>query len=137
MKSASRRAIERLHARDMRASAAGDFATLRSLVDDDAVMLPPGGAVHRGAKDLDLAFERMRNAPASHRVLEYRMEFEEVKIFGSYAVEWGVIRGTTRDMKTGQINKSEYHVMRVLRRRNGRWKVYRSIWAPRGGPTEG
>jgi uncharacterized protein (TIGR02246 family) len=131
MKSAARKAIERLHRRDMRASAAGDFAALRALVDDNAVMLPPGGAPQRGAKDFDAAFERMSNSPRTHEVIEYRLEFEEVKIFGNYAVEWGAIRGATRELATGRVNQSEYHVMRVLRRQsNGSWKVYRSIWAP-------
>jgi ketosteroid isomerase-like protein len=134
MKSAARKAIERLHRRDMRASAAGDYAALRALVDDKAVMFPPGGAPQRGAKDFDAAFERMNNSPRTHEVLEYRLDFEEVKIFGNYAVEWGAIRGATREIATGRVNQSEYHVMRVLRRQsNGSWKVYRSIWAPAGG----
>jgi len=136
MKSAARKAIERLHRRDMRASAAGDFAALRALVDDNAVMLPPGGAPQRGAKDFDAAFERMNNSPRTHEVIEYRLEFEEVKIFGNYAVEWGAIRGATREIATGRVNQSEYHVMRVLRRQsNGSWKIYRSIWAPGAGET--
>jgi len=138
VKGAARRAIERLHRRDMRASKDGDFETLRSLVDDEAVMFPPGAAAQRGAKDFDAAFTRMRSAPKTHEVLEYRMEFEEVKIFGNYAIEWGAIRGATRDLTTGRINQSEYHVMRVLRRHsNGRWKVYRSIWTPSGGTGSG
>jgi uncharacterized protein (TIGR02246 family) len=135
MKSAARKAIERLHRRDMRASAAGDFAALRALVDDNAVMLPPGGAPQRGAKDFDAAFERLNNSPRTHEVIEYRLEFEEVKIFGNYAVEWGAIRGATRELATGRVHQSEYHVMRVLRRQsNGSWKIYRSIWAPGAGP---
>ncbi len=136
MKSAARKAIERLHRRDMRASAAGDFAALRALVDDNAVMLPPGGAPQRGAKDFDAAFERMNSSPRTHEVIDYRLEFEEVKIFGNYAVEWGAIRGATREIATGRVNQSEYHVMRVLRRQsNGSWKIYRSIWAPGAGPA--
>jgi ketosteroid isomerase-like protein len=134
VKGAARRAIERLHRRDMRASKAGDFETLRSLVDDEAVMFPPGAAAQRGAKDFDAAFARMCSSPKTQEVLEYRMEFEEVKIFGNFAIEWGAIRGATRDLATGRISRSEYHLMRVLRRQpNGRWKVYRSIWAPSGG----
>jgi uncharacterized protein (TIGR02246 family) len=134
VKSAARKAIERLHRRDMRASAAGDFAALRALVDDNAVMLPPGGAPQRGAKDFDTAFERMSNSPQTHEVIEYRLEFEEVKIFGNYAVEWGAIRGATREIASGRVNQSEYHVMRVLRRQpNGSWKIWRSIWAPAAG----
>lgn len=138
VKSAARRAIERMHRRDMRASAAGDFETLRALVDDNAVMFPPGGAVQRGAKDFDAAFGRMSAAPRTHEVIDYRLEFEDVKIFGNYAVEWGAIRGATREIASGRVVQSEYHVMRVLRRqRNGSWKVYRSIWAPRGDASAG
>ncbi len=137
MKTAARKAIERLHRRDMLASAAGDFTALRALVDDDAVMLPPGGAPQRGIKEIDAAFERTNGAPETHEVIDYKLEFEEVKIFGNYAVEWGAIRGTTREITSGRIVNSEYHVMRVLRRqRNGTWKVYRSIWAPRAESSE-
>jgi uncharacterized protein (TIGR02246 family) len=131
-------AIQRLHRRDMRASADGDFRALRALVDDDAVMFPPGGPPQRGAKEFDAAFERMAAAPRTHEVVHYRLEFEDVKVFGNYAVEWGAIRGATREISSGRIIESEYHVMRVLRRqRNGSWKVYRSIWAPRGAPPIG
>jgi ketosteroid isomerase-like protein len=134
VKSAARKAIERLHRRDMRASAAGDFAALRALVDDNAVMLPPGGAPPGGAKDFDAGFERVCNTPQTPEVIEYRLEFEEVKIFGNYAVEWGAIRGATREIASGRVNQSEYHVMRVLRRQpNGSWKIWRSIWAPAAG----
>lgn len=129
----SLKAIENLHRRDMRASASGDFAALRRLVDDDAIMFPPGQAVQRGAKEFDSSFARMDTASKTHEVLEYRLEFEEVKVFGNYAVEWGAIRGATREVSTGRVSRSEYHVMRVLRRQlNGSWKVWRSIWAPRG-----
>ncbi|MGQ0383404.1 MAG: YybH family protein [Gammaproteobacteria bacterium] len=132
------KAIERLHRRDMRASAAGDFRALRALVDDEAIMFPPGGAPQRGAKEFDAAFERMAGAPKTHEVISYRLEFEDVKVFGRFAVEWGAIRGATRETATGRIVESEYHVMRVLRRqKNGSWKVYRSIWAPRGAPAAG
>ncbi|HEY7753101.1 MAG TPA: nuclear transport factor 2 family protein [Steroidobacteraceae bacterium] len=132
------RAIERLHRRDMRASASGDFRALRALVDDDAVMFPPGGPPQRGAKEFDAAFERMASGPKTHEVVHYRLEFEEVMVFGRYAVEWGAIRGATREIGTGRVIESEYHVMRVLRRqKNGSWKVYRSIWAPRGAPPIG
>lgn len=138
MKKSSLRAIARLHRRDMRASAAGDFRALRALVDDEAVMFPPGGAPQRGAKEFDVAFERMAAAPKTHEVVSYRLDFEEVKVFGNYAVEWGAIRGATREIATGRIVESEYHVMRVLRRqKNGSWKVYRSIWAPRVAPPPG
>ena len=128
-----RRAIDDLHRRDMQAATAGDFAVLRSLVDDDAVIMPPGGKVQRGATELNASFEKMKNAPRTHEVLEYRLEFEEIHVLGDLAVEWGVIRGAMKEIATGQTSASVYHVMRILKRQtNGGWKVYRSIWAPAG-----
>lgn len=127
------RAIDELHRRDMQAAVAGDFDALRSLIDDEAVMLPPGGKLQRGAAELDASFAKMRSAPRTHEVLEYNLEFEEVQVFGDLAVEWGSIQGTTKEIATGQTTQSRYHVMRMLRRQsNGDWKVYRSIWAPAG-----
>jgi len=132
-KRSARQAIEQLHRRDAKASASGDFAALRALVDNDAVMLPPGGPPQRGAKDFDAAYERMNSGPKTHEVIEYRLDFEEVKVFGGYAVEWGAIHGATREISTGRVIQSAYHVMRMLRRqRNGSWKVWRSIWTPSG-----
>jgi uncharacterized protein (TIGR02246 family) len=132
-KRSARQSIEQLHRRDAKASASGDFAALRALVDNDAVMLPPGGPPQRGAKDFDAAYERMNSGPKTHEVVEYRLDFEEVKVFGGYAVEWGAIHGATRELSTGRVIQSAYHVMRMLRRqRNGSWKVWRSIWTPSG-----
>ena len=60
VKSAARRAIERLHRRDMQASKDGDFETLRSLVDDEAVMFPPAGAPQRQGR-LERENARLKN----------------------------------------------------------------------------
>jgi uncharacterized protein (TIGR02246 family) len=126
-------ALEALHRRDMAAAKAGDFAALRSIIDDDAVMMAPGGKVQRGRAELDAAFAAMSKAPRTHEVLEYVLDFDEVTIAGDLAFEWGCIRGSMKELATGKVTRSEYHVMRVLRRQaDGAWKVYRSIWAPRG-----
>lgn len=125
------KAIEALHQQDIRAALEGNFRLLRSLVDDDAVLLPPGGPIRRGREELDAAFSEMQSTPRTHQVIEYQMSFEEVQILGNVAIEWGAILGAMRDLATGEISRSRYHVMRVLKRqRNGGWKVYRSIWAP-------
>ncbi|HEV2764343.1 MAG TPA: DUF4440 domain-containing protein, partial [Pyrinomonadaceae bacterium] len=69
-------AIEELHQRDMRASKAGDFETLRSLMSDDAVMLPPGGRPVRGRAEIDAGMARMEQAMRAAEVLEYELDFE-------------------------------------------------------------
>ena len=123
------RAIEELHRRDMRASREGDFATLRSLMSDDAVVMPPGGRVTRGGAALDASFARMAEGMRQVEVLAYELDFEEVEVVGDYAFEWGAIRGAMRALPDGPVERSSYKVMRVLRREpGGAWKVHRTIW---------
>jgi uncharacterized protein (TIGR02246 family) len=121
--------IEDLHDADMHASKAGDFATLRSLMSDDAVVLPPGGRLIRGREALDSSFAAMSAAVSSTEVLEYRFDWQEVQVLGDYAFEWGYIHGKERDKASGAIRTELYHVMRILQRQiDGAWKVHRTIW---------
>ena len=122
-------AIEDLHRRDMEAARRGDFAALRGVVDDEAVMLAPGSQARRGRRELDAAFDAMSRSAKTHEVLQYDLAFEEVKVLGEYAWEWGSITGSMREVATGDISRSAFHVMRILRRQaDGSWRVYRSIW---------
>jgi uncharacterized protein (TIGR02246 family) len=124
-----REKIERLHEKDMNASKAGDFETLRSLMTDDAVIMPPGGDFVRGGAALDASLSRMKEAMSQIEVLEYVEEFEEVMILGNYAAEWGIIRGAEQPKDGGEVELSSYKVMRILQKQsNGEWKVHRSIW---------
>lgn len=121
--------IEQLHLRDMAASKACDFETLRAIMSDGAVMMPPGGNFVRGRAEIDAGMSRMAEAMRTVEVLEYVLDFEEVKVVGDYAFEWGVIRGRMRDREGGEAESSVYKVMRILQRQpDGEWKVHRSIW---------
>lgn len=129
-------AIEQLHTKDMLASQSGDFATLRSIMTDDAVVMPPGGNWRRGKTELDASFARMQNAMSQSEVLEYVLDFEEVKILGDYAFEWGTIRGSMRAKDSDEIQLSSYKVMRILQKQtNGEWKVHRTIWNDNPGTS--
>ncbi|HXG65975.1 MAG TPA: SgcJ/EcaC family oxidoreductase [Blastocatellia bacterium] len=122
-------AIERLHQKDMAASKAGDFATLRSIMTDDAVIMPPGGKVVRGRAEMDAGFERMKESMSQVEVLEYVLDFEEAQVLGDYAFERGMIRGAMRSKDGGEVEHSTYKVMRILQKQpDGSWKVHRSIW---------
>ena len=122
-------AIEELHQRDMAASKACDFESLRTLMSDDAVMMPPGGNFVRGRAEIDAGMSRMAEAMGTVEVLDYVLDFEEVKVIGDYAFEWGVIKGRMRSRNGGKVEESIYKVMRILRKQaNGEWKVHRSIW---------
>jgi uncharacterized protein (TIGR02246 family) len=122
-------AIRKLHQRDMAASKSGDFETLRSLMTDDAVIMPPGGKSLTGRKEIDDNFSRMREAMSQTEVLEYVLDFKEVKILGNYAYEWGEIRGRMRAKGSDKVESSTFKVMRILQKQpDGSWKVHRSMW---------
>lgn len=124
------KAIDELHRRDMAASKACDFDALRSVISDDAVMMPPGVAPTRGREQIEKGLSRMAEAMRGVEVLEYVLDFEEVVVCGDYAFEWGHIRGAMRAREEGaEAQRSTYKVMRILRREpGGEWKVHRSIW---------
>lgn len=50
------KAIMELRKRDAEAAKSEDFETLRSIMSDDAVMLPPGGKRLEGKSAIDEAF---------------------------------------------------------------------------------
>ena len=129
MKQNDREKIETLHFTDMAASKAGDLQTLRSLMSDDAVVMPPGGRMIRGKAALDRSFEMMSRAPRMTEVLEYRFDWHEIEICGDYAFEWGYIVGSERALGSDAVTDEKYHVMRILQRQpDGEWKVHRTIW---------
>lgn len=81
--------IDELHRADMHASRSADYRTLRALMSDDAVVLPPGGHMIRGGDALDASFAAMANAEPTTDVLVYRFDWREVQVCDGYAFEWG------------------------------------------------
>ena len=125
----SLRAIEALHRRDVKASKARDFETLKSLLDDDVVILMPGGNAIRGREAVDNLYEEWGRAYRDVEVLSYEMDFEEVVVLGDYAFEWGTMFGSELG-PDGGVTEEVYHLMRILKRRaDGEWKVHRAIWS--------
>jgi ketosteroid isomerase-like protein len=121
--------IDSLHKKDVDASKIGDFETLRSLIDDEGVLLPPGGPSIRGKEALDKAFEIMRSQFIDIEILEYCQDFKETIVLDDYAIEWGIAWGSSRIKKDGKIQKEKQQLMRILKKQqDGSWKVYASIW---------
>lgn len=122
-------AIRRLHEADEAASRAQDFATLRTLMDDEAVVLEPGAAPVRGRAALDESFARRRGQPRTMEIIDYHFEWEELEVVGDRAIEWGRIVGSFRPADGGAPVDASYNVLRVLRRQaDGGWRIYRTIW---------
>jgi len=106
----------------------GDFETLRTLMTDDAVVLPPGGRKISSKAEREAGSRVMEEYMQNVEVLEYILDFEEVKVLGDYAFEWGEIRGSER-VKGGEVEYSSHKVMRILQKQpDGMWKVHRVIW---------
>ena len=121
--------IEALHRADEEASRRGDYLTLRSLMTDDAVVLPPGGRMLRGGEALNRSFAQMSEAPRSTEVLAYAFDWRELEICGDFAFEWGYVVGRERNLQTNEETAERHHVMRILQRQpDGTWKVHRTIW---------
>jgi uncharacterized protein (TIGR02246 family) len=121
--------IDALHRTDEAASRSGDYAALRALMSDDAVVLPPGGRLLRGREALDASFAAMARAPRRTEVLDYAFDWREVEVCGDFAFEWGYVAGRERDLSTGEETAERHHVMRILQRQpDGAWKVHRTIW---------
>jgi uncharacterized protein (TIGR02246 family) len=121
-------AIRRLHEADQRAAKAGDYAALRSLFTDDAVILPPGAVALRGRDAVRESFIRMAERPETELVLEYEYIPEELQIAGDLAYEWGVFRGRVR-RRDGTEAEERCKAMRILKRQpNGEWKIHRTMW---------
>ena len=122
-------AISSLHNQDIEASMSLDEPALESLWTDDIVTMHPGAPAIVGKAaniaKLQAGIERLKN----QEVLAYNEEFQEIRIQGDWAYEWGTITGRTRPFSGGDEASYRFNVMRVLQRQpDGSWKIARSIY---------
>ena len=124
-----RAAIEALHRKDVEASRRLDYATLRTLLSDEAVVLAPRSLPVRGKDALDAMFADASRASLGAEVLDYAMDWREVEVVGRLAFEWGTISGSMRATPAAEVERTVYNVLRILRKdADGTWRVYRTIW---------
>jgi uncharacterized protein (TIGR02246 family) len=122
-------AIEQLHTRDAAAAKKGDIQTLSELWTDDAVALPPGEPPVIGIDAIRKWLRVNQSDPSKVEILEYALDFEEVKVNGDEAIEWGRTRIVIQPRGSSTVLRASGNLMRVLRRqRDGTWKVSRSAW---------
>jgi len=92
---------------------------------DDFVLLPPAGPILRGRSAIADAFRGVEN---QIEVLEAAFDFQEVKILGDHAFQWGTYRQSVRSRASGEAVPSSGKLMRILQRQpDGSWKMHRSI----------
>jgi ketosteroid isomerase-like protein len=127
-----REAIEQLHQDDIAGSLAFDVDKLTSTWDDEIVSLPPNAKPIAGKAANVKFLESQQKAMANVEILGYEETWDEVRILGEYAYEYGSLRSRIRQQNAKDETPLEFNVMRVLRKQpSGAWKVYRTIWNDR------
>ncbi|HEX2254476.1 MAG TPA: DUF4440 domain-containing protein [Thermoanaerobaculia bacterium] len=130
-------AIEELHRRDEAAARAMDVPALARLWTDDIVALPPGRPPVVG-RDENISFAYGQTAGMRGvEILEYDLDFEEVRVVGDHAFEWGRLHARVQPPGGAEPVTRELNVMRVLRRgEDGTWRVARTLWNSRTADDE-
>jgi ketosteroid isomerase-like protein len=126
------KAIDDLHQRDIAASLAFDVEKLAGLWDEKIVSMPPNSSPLVGMEANRAFLMKNREKMASVDILSYEERWDEVRVVGEYAFEYGSINSRMRGEDAKQETALEFNVMRVLKRQpDGDWKIYRTIWNDR------
>ena len=127
-----RQAIEQLHQADIEGNLAFDIDKLAGTWDDEVVTIPPHSAPIKGIEANRAYLEAQRKTMANIEILSYDQSWNEVRLLGDYAYEWGVIHSRIRPVNSTKELDLEFNIMRILKRQpSGAWKIYRSIWNDR------
>lgn len=126
---ADQRAIARLQERDIAANTALDLDALVALTTDDVVLLAPGRAPVVGHEALRKFYDELLDRAPDVQVLAYSENWEEVRIVGDFAFQWGTITERSKPTVSGAETTSSVHAMRMLARQpDGSWKIARAMW---------
>ncbi|MHC4537414.1 MAG: YybH family protein [Planctomycetota bacterium] len=123
------KSIKELHNKDKLASMNGDLETLLSLFSDDGIVIPAEGDIIAGKEALRKMLKQNFELMQDYIVTEYNHYFQEIKILGEYAYEWGTYSGKYKSKNDSTEITGSGKLMRILRlQADGSWKVYRAIW---------
>lgn len=122
--------IERLHAQDIAASRTRDLTILLALCTDDCVMLPPDRPPVIGKAAIAKWLEAEHELEQTYEITKYEHHFQEIKILGEWAFEWGTFSASAREYGSDNEVFTSGKLFRILQKQaNGMWKVARSIWS--------
>ena len=126
-----KQAIEELNQNDIKARMAYNVNAIADLCDDDVVVLAPEHPPIQGkAAYLDYLQQGAKGFE-NVDILAYNQQWQEVRLTGEFAYEWGAIQMRTRAANASVETETVMNVMRILKREpGGDWKIYRSIWNP-------
>jgi len=121
--------IAELHRKDIEASKARDFKNLLSLWTDDGVLLEPGKAPIKGRGAIEAYMESQAETSKAYTIKEYVHDWQEIKVIGDWAFEWGFFNGEAQPVSGGPPIKQRAKLLRLLKRQeDGSWKCARVIY---------
>jgi ketosteroid isomerase-like protein len=124
-----RQAIDQLQQDEIDGSLAFDVDKIAGTWDDAIVSMPPHSKPIEGIAANRAYLEAQRKAMANTDILGYEQTWNEVRLLGDYAYEWGAIHERIRPVTAQQETALEFNAMRILKRQpDGAWKIYRQIW---------
>lgn len=124
-----RQAIDQMQQDEIDGSLALDIDKLAGTWDDAIVSMPPHSKPIEGVAANRAYLEVQRKAMANTDILGYEQTWNEVRLLGDYAYEWGVIHERMRPTGAQQETALDLNAMRVLKRQpDGAWKIYRQTW---------
>ncbi len=121
--------IDALTEKDVSASMKDDMDTLCSLWTDDGVLLLPGSSPLVGKKAICDMLQQQRQSLKGAMTTDYTEEWQEVRILGNYAWQWGKMSQTRREA-SGKLDTMRVNAIRILRREGDGWKVARAALTP-------
>ena len=122
-------AIKSLHEKDMSASKQRDIKTLITLWTEDGVLLNPGQEPIIGKEAIWDYMKKEADKDQVFEIMEYVHNFEEIRILGEWAYEWGNFRGVYRVASGGEPMEQRARLFRILKKEeDGSWKCARAIW---------
>ncbi len=127
------KAINELTQRDIVASKENDVDTLASLWTDDGVLIVPVTPPFVGKPAIRALLDKQKEQAKDAETTAYNEEWEEVRVVGDYAYQWGSI-SVTVELAGGKQLSHTVNAMRILQRqKDGSWLVARAVVTP--GPV--
>ena len=123
-------AIDRLSQKDIAACMTDDVDTLCSLWTDDGVLLLPAAPPLVGKKAICSMLQEQKAHANGSKTTGYTEDWNEVRIVGDYAWQWGKMSQTETNA-SGKQETMRVGAIRILHRQpDGSWKVARAVVTP-------
>jgi ketosteroid isomerase-like protein len=124
-----RAAIQELDDKEIKANLGLDVKAMELLWDPEIISMPPGHAAISGLEANRVYLEEVAKQMENFQILGYEQAWQEVRIIGDYAYEFGTVQTRVGPMNPGPEVDTTYNMMRILKKQpDGAWRVYRAIW---------